>query len=157
MTHYAACLANVASLAAGRDPVAITEILAEYGALMIEIIEAEQGFPARRVGDVITAYWGGLPSQTRQQTALHACRTALRQLKALAASPRLAALGLKLNIGICSDDPAGCAVLCRACPQADVSILVSRSTRELCAEAFRFEELKTPGAPPAFILRNADG
>lgn len=143
MTHYAACLEDVGRLAAGRDPVELSAVIRDFEELMIGAIEDEQGFPGRAVGDQIVATWGGIPSQTDPQAALHACKTALRQIKELAKSPKLSGLGLRVNIGIAAEDPGLCVELCRLCPSLGAQILVSPPTRALCAEALPFEELRS--------------
>lgn len=143
MTHYAACLEDVAKLAEGREPIELSAVIQDFETLMLEAIEAEQGFAGKAVGDQIVASWGGIPSQSATQAALHACKAAVRQVKALAASSKLAGLGLKLNIGISSDDPGLCVELCRLCPVLDAQILISAATRALCAEALPFEEISS--------------
>jgi class 3 adenylate cyclase len=141
LTHFAAALQDVEKLAVKRTPAEITAILREYKQLMHEAVEAEQGFVERIVGDQFISVWGGLVSQTPAQAAIHACNAALRQLRALEAYNARSGLELRLNIGIASGEPELSVSLCQLCPSRRAVILVSQSTRELCPQTLRFEEL----------------
>jgi class 3 adenylate cyclase len=140
LTHFAAALQDVAGLAEKRGPSEISAILREYKELMNEAVEAEHGFIEKIVGDQLIAVWGGLVSQTPAQAAVHACKAALRQVRAVEGYNARAGLQLKLNIGIATDEPALSVALCKLCPSRHAAILVSQSTRERCPETLRFEE-----------------
>jgi class 3 adenylate cyclase len=138
--HYFAAVHNVVELAKNRDPLELTDMLKSFKALMIEAIEAEQGFFEGALGDQVIASWGGISSQTPSESALHACRAALKQIKSVAADPKLGPVGLRVAIGIAEDQEMSVA-LCRSSLAAESSILVSAGARALCSEALRFEEL----------------
>lgn len=140
LTHFAAALQDVASLAEKRSPAEITAVLNEYRELLHEAVEAEHGFIERIVGDQMIAVWGGLVSQTPAQSAMHACKAALRQVRAVEAYNARTGLLLKLNIGIATNEPELSVALCRLCASRNAAILVSQTTREQCPETLRFEE-----------------
>src|SRR5437899_2121898 len=121
MVHLCAAVANVGDLARDLRSGELSEVLAEYKALMIEAIEAEQGFYSGALGDQLTGYWGGIPSQTPGQSALHACRAAAKQVKAAAADPKLAALRVQVIVGIAGEQDRSVA-LCKLCRQTSASV-----------------------------------
>ncbi len=140
LIHFAAALQDVAGLAKARTPSEITAVLSDSTTLLHEAVEAEQGFVERLIGDQLIAVWGGLVSQTAAQSALHACKAARSQVRALEAYNARTGLGLRLNIGIAAGEPELCVELCRLCPSLKAAILVSPATRELCPQTLCFEE-----------------
>jgi adenylate cyclase len=106
MTLFFSDLAGFTTISERLSPEEVVALLNDYLSRMTDIILDEEGTVDKFEGDAIMAFWGAPLPQEDQ--ALRACRTALRQLTALAElNQRFADMGLPrlgMRIGLHSGD-----------------------------------------------------